>query len=60
MQGRLKLIFSSSRRVLWRLFVRGNVFKQFSTPQKPALHLGGCCHLKPIHISNFSKLASCS
>ena len=35
-------------------------FRALFNPPKPALHLGGCCHLELIHISNFSKLASCS
>ena len=35
-------------------------FRALFNPPKPALDLGGCCHLELIHISNFSTLASCS
>ena len=34
-------------------------FRALFNPLKPVLHLS-CCHFELIHISNFSKLASCS
>ena len=30
-------------------------FRAVFNPPKPALHLAGCCHLKPTHISELSK-----
>ena len=33
-------------------------FRAVFNPPKPALHLAGCCHLRPIHISELLQLAS--
>ena len=35
--------------------MRSSVFEQLSSPQPP-LHLAACCHLKPIHISEFVEI----
>ena len=45
--------------VLWRPFVRGNVSSTFQPP-KTGPAFGWLLPLELIHISNFSKLASCS